>query len=432
MRIFLSIWVSKMKIAMTVSNNVINDVRVIKEANALIKLGHQVTIFGVDETNNKFNIYNIKVINSKSTLVKKLIQQIKKNKKIYDNSSENKNLNKVKYSSNQKFKLILLKDLIKYFGIRAIIKGSCKRIYKSIVKSNIKFDAIHCHDLDTLEVGIKLKKHTNCKLIYDSHELWTEMSGINKYIKKEYSNKEMKYMNTIDCLITVSPSIIAEIKKRYHYTGNTLLLRNIPEYDAVNTELQTSDDKIKLLYIGYYLNGRGIEFLLDCAKDFPANTYLTLIIQNDNAIFNKLKNIIKDSNIEDKIEIKAFVPQSELINEISKYDIGILPYLPISLNNLFCLPNKLFQYMYGGVCIVSNKLPDVKYVLNKYLCGETYESKEDFINIIEKLSFNKELLMKYKINSLNAIKNELTWKNEVNQLIKIYGEVDEEREEQHN
>lgn len=414
-----------MRIAMTVSNNVIDDVRVIKEAKVLVGLGHEVYIFGNDKEENEFVIDRINVINSKYPTIKGLAKKLKSNIVQDGNTTKEINQKKVKFIQAMKTKLM---DVLKGFAIILIIETTQSRIFKKLKKTGLAFDYIHCHDLDTLGVGVKYKNINKCKLVYDSHELWTEMSGINKYVKKRYSRKEKKYLYDVDYLITVSPSIIRELNSRYEINTPAVLLRNIPSYDATKLAAIPDDRKVKLLYIGYFIKGRGIENIIDQAVRFPNNTELTLIVQNEREILDELNRRINDKNLSNKVRITTFVPQNEVINEISKFDIGLLPYLPVSLNNLYCLPNKLFQYLSAGVCIVANNLPDVKSIIDKYECGVTYDGSETLVNIINELSSNTKKLYNYKKNSLKAIDYELNWETEKKSLISIYEECKQNEE----
>ena len=38
-----------------------------------------------------------------------------------------------------------------------------------------RFDIVHCHDLDTLPLGYMISKMSGAKVIYDSHESYTDM-----------------------------------------------------------------------------------------------------------------------------------------------------------------------------------------------------------------------------------------------------------------
>ena len=49
--------------------------------------------------------------------------------------------------------------------------------YKDVLKLFEKnhFDIVHCHDLASLPIGVKLKNEFGIKLVYDAHEIWGYM-----------------------------------------------------------------------------------------------------------------------------------------------------------------------------------------------------------------------------------------------------------------
>jgi len=246
-----------MKIAMTVSNDVINDVRVIREAETLLEAGYEVYIFGNSYSGESLKSGNIKIINSKFSFIKKLIYNLKA--KFGKSNILNQN-NSVTINNKSSLKK-KIKEYIKGIVLISIIEITQLQIIKKIKKVKIQFDYIHCHDLDTLKVGIMAKKSLGVKVVYDSHELWTEMSGINYYVKKKYSRDEERFINEANHIITVSPSIAKELKSRYKLQIPTTLVRNIPSYDIINDVKMPDDKEIKLIYVGYYIEGRGIEEL---------------------------------------------------------------------------------------------------------------------------------------------------------------------------
>lgn len=54
------------------------------------------------------------------------------------------------------------------------------------------------------------------------------------------------------------------------------------------------------------------------------------------------------------------VPYSELPYWIGEADIGLLLYEPISTNQLWCAPNKFFEYVALGIKIVATDLPGLR------------------------------------------------------------------------
>jgi len=90
-----------------------------------------------------------------------------------------------------------------------------------------------------------------------------------------------------------------------------------------------------------------------------------------------------------KIQIQSLMQMSQ---------IGIAPY---AANTKMSLPNKPFEYMAGGLTILSsiqNELPDI---LQNYACGLNYiaDDENDLFEKVTYLKNNPKELLKMKTNS---------------------------------
>ena len=160
-----------MKILMILSNPFMVDPRVHKEAKALIEAGHEVSVIVWDR---------------KKTYKE---EEIVDNIKLY--RVHNKGLMKI-------FKKDLYKNPLWW-----------RQAYKkaiNIYKKGYKFDVVHCHDLDTLNTGVNLKKKLDIKLVYDAHELWGYLieGSVPKIVTKISFYMEKKLVKKVDQIITVS------------------------------------------------------------------------------------------------------------------------------------------------------------------------------------------------------------------------------------
>lgn len=403
-------------IVMTVMNDVIHDGRVMKEARALKQAGYKVTIIGLGKEQTDYELEGIRIILAKEcTICRKILNQ-KHNQKFVPRE----NRQKAEETRLLKYKLY---TYVKGIFILLISLSGERRILKEIKRKKLDMIGIHCHDLNTLYVGVELKRKNKIyKLIYDSHELWTEMSGINIIVKKYYQKKERKYIKYVDSIITVSPSIAEILKTRYALPIKPILVRNLPE-NSVDIQIKKNaiyKNMIKIIYIGFYLKGRGIEYVINQIPQVMSCYKFYFRIEGNAEDINNLKKLIIQLKIEDRVEILPFVSQTELIFEISNYDIGLLPYTNTSLNNKFCLPNKLFEYIQAGTAILANDLPDVADILENYKLGLCYDMDSD-----RSLSYVLNHKMRtqvenFKTNSRTVSKETLNWKNEKQKLLDVW------------
>ena len=102
---------------------------------------------------------------------------------------------------------------------------SFKRAMKQLeVKiEEYKPDIIHAHDLEVLDVAVNVKRITNAKVIFDSHEDWPNMEIVqNWFIGKYYERKQKKLIGTVDAVLTVSDELAIRLG------GGTVLYNSEP------------------------------------------------------------------------------------------------------------------------------------------------------------------------------------------------------------
>ena len=141
-----------MKVLMLLSNPFVSDARVYNEASSLVSGGHDVTILCWDKEGDQ-KIPKREVVN-----------EIKVMRIGLDGFHRNlRDWAKSRPSSALNDKVLGLQDLLlyKWFWNRTVS-----------VASKMKIDVVHCHDLDTLPAGVKLKRSKGTRLIYDSHEVF--------------------------------------------------------------------------------------------------------------------------------------------------------------------------------------------------------------------------------------------------------------------
>jgi len=77
-----------------------------------------------------------------------------------------------------------------------------------------------------------------------------------------------------------------------------------------------------------------------------------------------------------------YVPPKELMIQLTQYDAGLIP-LAVDDSNRECanasLPNKLFEYMAAGLPVIARRLTTLTAFIEKQQCGMTYEEASEII-----------------------------------------------------
>lgn len=77
------------------------------------------------------------------------------------------------------------------------------------------------------------------------------------------------------------------------------------------------------------------------------------------------------------VEHIPFVPAPEYLYFTSKAYIGIVNYVDNCLNNIYCAPNKIYEYSAFGVPMLANDIPGLRYTIGINNCGSLYSDEND-------------------------------------------------------
>lgn len=277
-----------------------------------------------------------------------------------------------------------------------------------------KKDILFSNDLDTLIPNYLVSKLTRTKLIFDSHELFSEVPEIqNKtFVKSVWLRIEKWIIPKLKNVITVSNSIQKHYKRLYNVEAT--VIRNVPISKKVEPKklpFSTKEKKI-ILYQGSVNLGRGLELMINTMK--LLDNYILVII-GDGDIMDRLEQEVLLTNMENRVKFTGKVHPKELKSLTLNADIGFSLEEDLGLNYRYALPNKLFDYIQAEVPVIVSDLPDMKDLVKHYEIGEVLENRtpEDLANLVDFVihkDFSKQL---------SKAKEELNWQKEKEKLIAI-------------
>ena len=384
------------KIVMMVVTDVSNDMRVLKEARSARKAGMKVVILAKKSLKTKFKEKvdsEIEVIRFQS-----FIGQVSDFLK--------KQMRRTLQTAKSERPIVQKGWLASYLTIIDMIL--INRQFAKIAALK-KPDLIHANDSLTLPAALKLKK-SGFRVLYDAHELFSEYLTDPPLGWRNYFTYIEKKIPELDGFFSVCQSIIDEIDRRYHtWKLPRAILYNAPPYRK--KVFRKSQKPLKLLFIG---------------TSYPLKDFKIFY-----KIMGKLKNITLTNIGPDwgegpltNIINKSSIPFNKLIDEACKYDIGLVPYIPDSLNRALATPNKLFTYMMAGLAIASSNIVEVRKIINQNNNGVLFKSQNthDIQAKISYLEKNPKILEQFKINSLKAAKK-YCWEDQEKKQLALYEKI---------
>lgn len=238
-----------------------------------------------------------------------------------------------------------------------------------------KSDGLLSNDLDTLPANFLISKIKSIPLVFDSHELFTEVPELvnRPFVKKIWVIIEKLFLPKIKFGFTVCNSI-AEIYKN-KYKIELRVVRNLPFKFYANhntTEFFDRNKKI-IIYQGSLNIGRGIELVIDTMKYLDDFLFL---IAGEGDISKQLRDRVKQFGLEEKINFLGRIPVSELYKYTMQANLGISLEENLGLNYYYALPNKLFDYIQAGVPVLTSDFPEMSVIVKKYNIGFTTNERK--------------------------------------------------------
>ena len=372
------------KVLSIVINNFKNDSRVLKENISLQKAG-----------------YNVQVV----ALHEESLKELEEVQKIP--------VHRIKLKSRDWSKNKVV-QLVKYFEF----------IYR-VVKKYKNSDILHCNDLNTLPIGVIIKKFFNydAKIVYDAHEYEiNDTPNESKYKIRIKYILEKFLIRYVDKVITVSDSIANEYVKLYGIEKPAVVL-NTPSYTEIEKKnifrkfFDIDEQQAIFLYQGGLSKGRGIEILLEAFKSQTTNAVIVFMG------YGPLQKLIIEVSKEYKnIYFHKAVSPEVLLDYTSSADFGILFYENNCLNHEFCSPNKMFEYIMAEIPVIVSNLYEMKRLVESNKIGTVAkENTPEGLKaaIEEAIKLDKEKL-KTNIQKLKTIYN---WEEQEKVLFSVYKEL---------
>jgi glycosyltransferase involved in cell wall biosynthesis len=283
-------------------------------------------------------------------------------------------------------------------------------------------DVFHCHDLNTLRIGVACKRRTGKLLVYDSHELQTERNRMDALARSKAIADEGSMLPAADAMIMASPYWVGWNEKLYGTIPDpTVVVLNVPEPTVIDpskdlrTELKIPDGDAIVIYQGSIQENRGIEPAIDAVATLSG---VTLVVIGYGYHKPALEALVRDRGLEDRVQFFGPVPNNELISYSASAEIGLANIVNSSVSYHTSLPNKLFEYAMAGIPIVGSDSPEIGRIVKEEGIGEVCEA-DDPVALASAIRTILEDLNRYT-DALAHTAQKYNWAVEERVLLDLY------------
>ena len=287
----------------------------------------------------------------------------------------------------------------------------------------LKPEIVHCHDLDTLYIGWKLKRLIGCKLIFDAHEDYPALMGLHLPKPATYllTLWERFLLNKVDYLISVSPSIVEKYSAYTTCPAQTIRnFQSIESYNEITPEkiaearlsIGLKPEDYVVAYIGGFSKNRLLIPLIEAVSEIPD---VKLILWGDGHQKIAIQEAI---SLIPNISYLGWAPANFVPLFTSLADVIYYCLIP---NYPYSTPNTLSNAMLAGRPILASRVGDLGQIIEQTCCGilleeVTAQSIRSKIELLRDPTLRNQLGQAGRI----AAENKYNWEFEAQKLLTIY------------
>ncbi|MDG2991242.1 hypothetical protein L3556_09920 [Candidatus Synechococcus calcipolaris G9] len=233
------------------------------------------------------------------------------------------------------------------------------------------YHLVIANDVNTLPLSLKIAQGK--PVLLDAHE----------FAPQEYSNRLAwrllrhpyaaylcrTYLPQIRAMTTVNDHLAQEYKKQFNIEPKVVM--NTPfRQHLYPTPVQ--GDRIRLVHHGAAIPSRNLEDMIQVLDGLDERFTLDFILTPFKPWYlEQLKQLAAHNP---RIHFREPVPMPEICQHINEYDIGIFLLNSNILNYIYCLPNKLFEYIQARLAIAIGPSPEMAKIVHQYQLGVVADS----------------------------------------------------------
>jgi len=265
------------------------------------------------------------------------------------------------------------------------------------------------NDLDTLPANFIASRIRRVPLIYDSHELFTQVPELihRKVVQSVWKWIESNLLPKLQHTVTVNYSIATIYRRLYGIRFR--VVRNVPEKLEYTPRKKDPAAKQMIIYQGALNVGRGLELMIDSMHYLQ---HVRFVVVGTGDIEDKLKRRVVQNKLGDRVEFRGRMLPEDLVDLTLTADLGISLEEDLGLNYRYSLPNKIFDYIQCRVPVLCSALPEMSRIVDSYGVGISTKERDP-----EKIAGRIRFMLKERtgggwMEALDRAALELCWENE--------------------
>lgn len=323
------------------------------------------------------------------------------------------------------------------------------RVLKKLIRQqNIR--VVHVHDLPLSGTILRIKKRTNVKVILDLHENypdalkiwfeWRKSKLINLknrifFNYKKWFEYERQSVNKSDHVIAVVDEMKIRLMDDHGLNSSKIsVITNTESREFAkqkkHPDLFGYNDGFTILYTGNIGPHRGVETVIRAMaylKDYK-NIYFVIAGSASNDVMEMLKDTVRKEGVERCVNFMGYQPFEYFYSLMSQASVNVIPHNRNGHTD-HTIPHKLFQAMITGNPVLVSSCKPLKRIVEQYECGVVFEAANPYDCSQKILQLYNDELNRAKLgeNGKKAtLEGKLNWEETEKKLSALYESIMQE------
>lgn len=275
-------------------------------------------------------------------------------------------------------------------------------------------DVVHCHDLDTLPIGVRLKERLGSDLVFDAHEHYPSMvaGSRGRGMAAVARRLERRLLPSVDLVVAAGDRFAAIYKESF--SGPVVMVLNAVDPVSGPSEKHKG---FTAVYIGTLTHDR---LFPDLVAAFCGGSVNLVVGGKREGVYEKTRRAAQCQGV----TFLGPVPQEDVVPETARCHTCLIPLDPDNPQFRVQLANKLFESIACGVPIVATAGTASGDFVERHGIGAVvpYDTRA-FVEAVHQLALDPERWNAMVARTRELAGGGLGWQEQVTRLHKGYAQL---------
>jgi len=227
------------------------------------------------------------------------------------------------------------------------------------------FDVILANETEAVGVarwlrpskGVHADLHEYTPRLNEEHALWAKrIRPYHEWVCRTYVSRAQSWS-------TVSRGLAREYERQFGFLP--VLVTNAAPYAELSPAPVSRP--LRLVHSGACLRNRHLDEMVSAVEAAASDVRLDLYLTPNHPDY--LEELKQQTAASTRVRVLDPVPYTELIRTLNAYDVGVHLLPPTNFNNMWALPNKLFDYVQARLAVLIGPSPEMSEYVREYDLG---------------------------------------------------------------